>query len=198
MVEYSPMPSTKINRILKTLPTKPGVYLHKNAQGKVIYVGKAVNLRSRVRSYFHKSALQTEKTRRLVAEVADIEFIVADSELEALLLENTLIKKYQPRFNVRLKDDKRYPYIKVHWQDPFPKVTTTRRLQNDGARYYGPYTAAWAAYQTLDLVRKIFPYLTCNRAITGNDPRACLYYHIGRCAAPCIGAVSRDEYRMIL
>jgi excinuclease ABC subunit C len=164
----------------------------------VIYVGKAVNLRNRVRSYFHKSAQHNEKTRRLVSEIADIEFIVADSELEALLLENTLIKKYQPRFNVRLKDDKRYPYIKVHWQDPFPKVTTTRRLQNDGGRYFGPYTAAWAAYQTLDLVRKIFPYLTCNRVITGNDPRACLYYHIGRCAAPCIGVVDQAEYRQII
>lgn len=192
------MPSTKIEQILKTLPVKPGVYLHKNAQGKVIYVGKAVNLKSRVRSYFHKSAQDNAKTRRLVDEIADIEFIVATSELEALLLENTLIKKYQPRFNVRLKDDKRYPYIKVHWHEPFPKVTTTRRLQNDGARYYGPYTAAWAAYQTLDLVRKIFPYLTCNRVITGNDPRACLYYHIGRCAAPCIGAVNQAEYRAII
>ncbi len=192
------MPSAKINQILKTLPTKPGVYLHKNAQDKVIYVGKAVNLRSRVRSYFHKSAQENAKTRRLVGEIADIEFIVADSELEALLLENTLIKKYQPRYNVRLKDDKRYPYIKVHWQDPFPKVTTTRRLLNDGARYYGPYTAAWAAYQTLDLIRKIFPYLTCNRVITGNDPRACLYYHIGRCAAPCIGVVNQEQYRAII
>jgi excinuclease ABC subunit C len=192
------MANTKIEQLLKTLPTKPGVYLHKNAHDKVIYVGKAVNLRNRVRSYFHKSAQHNEKTRRLVAEIADIEFIVADSELEALLLENTLIKKYQPRFNVRLKDDKRYPYIKVHWQDPFPKVTTTRRLQNDGARYFGPYTAAWAAYQTLDLVRKIFPYLTCNRVITGNDPRACLYYHIGRCAAPCIGAVNQAAYRQII
>ncbi len=192
------MPSTKIEQILKTLPVKPGVYLHKNAQGKVIYVGKAVNLKSRVRSYFHKSAQDNAKTRRLVDEIADIEFIVATSELEALLLENTLIKKYQPRFNVRLKDDKRYPYIKVHWHEPFPKVTTTRRLQNDGARYYGPYTAAWAAYQTLDLVRKIFPYLTCNRVITGNDPRACLYYHIGRCAAPCIGVVNQAEYRAII
>jgi excinuclease ABC subunit C len=192
------MASTNIEQILKTLPTKPGVYLHKNAQDKVIYVGKAVNLRNRVRSYFHKSAQHNEKTRRLVSEIADIEFIVADSELEALLLENTLIKKYQPRFNVRLKDDKRYPYIKVHWQDPFPKVTTTRRLQNDGGRYFGPYTAAWAAYQTLDLVRKIFPYLTCNRVITGNDPRACLYYHIGRCAAPCIGVVDQAEYRQII
>ena len=192
------MTSLNLEQILKNLPTKPGVYLHKNAQDKVIYVGKAVNLRSRVRSYFHKSAQNNEKTRRLVKEIADIEFIVADSELEALLLENTLIKKHQPRYNVRLKDDKRYPYIKVHWQDPFPKVTTTRRLLNDGARYYGPYTAAWAAYQTLDVVRKIFPYLTCTRTITGTDERACLYYHIGRCAAPCIGVVNETEYRQII
>jgi excinuclease ABC subunit C len=193
------MPDTKIKEILKNLPAKPGVYLHKNAQGKVIYVGKAVNLKNRVRSYFHKSAHKNSpKTGRLVKEIADIDFIVAESELEALLLENTLIKKYQPRFNVRLKDDKRYPYIKVHWQDPFPRVTTTRRLQNDGARYFGPYTAAWAAYQTLDLVRKIFPYLTCTRTITGQDERACLYYHIGRCAAPCIGVVDQVEYRQII
>jgi excinuclease ABC subunit C len=193
------MASPKIEQILKNLPAKPGVYLHKNAQGKVIYVGKAVNLRNRVRSYFHKSAqTSSPKTHRLVAEINNIDFIVADSELEALLLENTLIKKYQPRYNVRLKDDKRYPYIKVHWQDPFPRVTTTRRLQNDGARYYGPYTAAWAAYQTLDLVRKIFPYLTCTRTIDGKDERACLYYHIGRCAAPCIGVVNQAEYRQII
>ncbi len=193
------MAETKLKEILDNLPAKPGVYLHKNGQGRVIYVGKAVNLRSRVRSYFHKSAtVGSPKTKRLVEEIADIEFIVADSELEALLLENTLIKKHQPRYNVRLKDDKRYPYIKVHWQDPFPRVTTTRRLQNDGARYFGPYTAAWAAYQTLDLVRKIFPYLTCTRTITGQDKRACLYYHIGRCAAPCIGVVNQVEYRQII
>ena len=193
------MADSNIEQILKNLPTRPGVYLHKNAQGKVIYVGKAVNLRNRVRSYFHKSALTANpKTRRLVEEIADIEFIVAESELEALLLENTLIKKHQPRYNVRLKDDKRYPYIKVHWQDPFPRVTTTRRLLNDGGRYYGPYTAAWAAYQTLDLVRKIFPYLTCTRQIDGKDERACLYYHIGRCAAPCIGVVNQAEYRQII
>lgn len=183
---------------LKSLPTKPGVYLYKNAAGKVIYVGKAVNLRARVRSYFHQSVQHTAKTWRLVQEIADIEFIVAGSELEALLLENTLIKKHQPRYNVRLKDDKRYPYVKVHWQDPFPRVTTTRRLLDDGARYFGPYTAASAAYQTLDLVRKIFPYLTCTRTITGQDERACLYYHIGRCAAPCIGVVNQDEYRAII
>jgi excinuclease ABC subunit C len=192
------MTKPKIEHILKTLPTKPGVYLHKNAEGKVIYVGKAVNLKSRVRSYFHKAAQLNAKTRRLAQEIEDIEFIVADSELEALLLENTLIKKHQPRYNVRLKDDKRYPYIKVHWQDPFPRVTTTRRLLSDGARYFGPYTAAWAAYQTLDLVRKIFPYLTCTRNIDGKDERACLYYHIGRCAAPCIGVVNQEEYRQII
>jgi excinuclease ABC subunit C len=192
------MNQTKFTEILKNLPTKPGVYLYKNTAGKVIYIGKAVNLRARVRSYFHKSAQHAPKTWRLVQEIADIEFIVAGSELEALLLENTLIKKHQPRYNVRLKDDKRYPYIKVHWQDPFPRVTTTRRVLDDGARYFGPYTAAGAAYQTLDLARKIFPYLTCTRNITGHDERACLYYHIGRCAAPCIGVVNQEEYRAII
>ncbi len=192
------MSNQKIEQILENLPLKPGVYLHKNSQNKVIYVGKAINLRSRVRSYFHKSANHSPKTQRLVLEIADIEFIVTDSELEALLLENTLIKKYQPRYNVQLKDDKRYPFIKIHWQDDFPRVTTTRRLSDDGARYYGPYTASWAAYQTLDVVRKIFPYLTCTRVINGKDKRACLYYHIGRCAAPCIGAINREEYRQIM
>jgi excinuclease ABC subunit C len=192
------MTQHKFAETLKNLPTKPGVYLYKNAAGKVIYVGKAVNLRARVRSYFHQSAQHTPKIRQLVEEIADIEFIVAGSELEALLLENNLIKKHQPRYNVRLKDDKRYPYIKVHWQDPFPRVTTTRHILDDGARYFGPYTAASAAYQTLDLVRKIFPYLTCTRTITGEDERACLYYHIGRCAAPCIGVVDQEEYRAII
>lgn len=192
------MTQHKFAEILKNLSTKPGVYLYKNAAGKVIYVGKAVNLRARVRSYFHQSAQHTPKIRQLVEEIDDIEFIVSGSELEALLLENNLIKKHQPRYNVRLKDDKRYPYIKVHWQDPFPRVTTTRRILDDGARYFGPYTAASAAYQTLDLVRKVFPYLTCTRTITGEDERACLYYHIGRCAAPCIGVVNQEEYRTII
>jgi excinuclease ABC subunit C len=183
---------------LNTLPIKSGVYLFRNNAGKVIYVGKAVNLKNRVRSYFHNSAQAHAKTRQLVQDIADLEFIIAGSELEALLLENNLIKKYQPKYNIRLKDDKRYPYIKVHWQDPFPKVTTTRQVLNDGARYFGPYTHAWAAYQTLDLVRKIYPYLTCNRVINGQDERACLYYHIGRCAAPCIGVVNQEEYRAII
>jgi len=192
------MTHAELEATLKSLPARPGVYIFKNAQDKVIYVGKAVNLRSRVRSYFHESAQHTPKIRRLVAEVACLEFIVSRSELEALLLENTLIKQHQPRFNVRLKDDKRYPYIKVHWQDPFPRVTTTRHIAQDGARYFGPYTMASAAYQTLDLVRKIFPYLTCTRTIMGKDERPCLYYHIKRCAGPCIGAVSQEEYRAII
>jgi len=192
------MAEHKFTEILKNLPAKPGVYLYKNALRKVIYVGKAVNLRARVRSYFHQSVQHAPKIRRLVEEIADIEFIVAGSELESLLLENNLIKKHQPRYNVRLKDDKRYPYVKVHWQDPFPRVTTTRHIQEDGARYFGPYTAAAAAYQTLELVRRLFPYLTCTRTITGRDERACLYYHIGRCAAPCIGVVNQEEYRSII
>ncbi|MFQ5578143.1 MAG: excinuclease ABC subunit UvrC [Anaerolineae bacterium] len=192
------MSKPALQETLNNLPAKPGVYLFHNQAHKIIYVGKGVNLKNRVRSYFHRSAQQNTKIRHLVNEIAAIEFIVAGSELEALLLENTLIKKHQPKYNVRLKDDKRYPYIKVHWQDPFPKVTTTRQILNDGARYFGPYTAAWAAYKTLDLVRKIYPYLTCTRHINGQDEQACLYYHIQRCAAPCIGAVNQDEYRAII
>jgi len=164
----------------------------------IIYVGKAINLRNRVRSYFHSTALEHPKTRKLVRNIADIEWIVVGSELEALILEMTLIKRHKPRFNVRLKDDKRYPYIKVHWQDPFPKVTVTRKMKKDGARYFGPYTSVWAVHQTLDLLRKIFPYLTCSREITGNDSRACLYYDIKLCTAPCIGAINQEDYRQII
>ncbi|MGI6740173.1 MAG: excinuclease ABC subunit UvrC [Brevefilum sp.] len=191
-------PKDHIQQILDTLPEKPGCYLMKNAGGRIIYVGKAINLRARVRSYFHATAQNDEKTRRLVREIADIEWIMVDSELEALILEMTLIKRHKPRFNVRLKDDKRYPYIKVHWQNPFPKVTVTREMQNDGARYFGPYTSVWAVHQTLDLLRKIFPYLTCNREITGKDSRACLYYDIKLCTAPCIGAINQADYRQII
>ena len=187
-------PSERIQELLKNLPTKPGVYLHKDADGNVLYVGKANNLRNRVRSYFHTN-VDSIKTQRLRRQIADIEVITTESELEALLLEMTLIKQHRPQFNVRLKDDKRYPYIKVHWADPFPKVTVTRRMVRDGSRYFGPFTSAWAVQQTLDLLRKIFPYLTCDRIITGKDERACLYYDIKLCNAPCIGAVSQDEYR---
>ncbi|MGB7093687.1 MAG: excinuclease ABC subunit UvrC, partial [Anaerolineales bacterium] len=170
----------------------------KDADGKVIYVGKAVNLRSRLRSYFHDSAMQNNKTRQMVRHIADIDWIVVGSELEALILEMNLIKKHRPHYNVRLKDDKRYPYIKVHWADPFPKLTLTRYMVNDGSRYFGPYTSVWAVHQTLDVLRHIFPYLTCDREITGEDQRACLYYDIKLCSAPCIGAINKDDYRQVI
>ncbi len=190
--------STDLQALLDALPTRPGCYLMKGHRGEVIYVGKAVNLRSRVRSYFHASAQEHPKTRQLVRRIQDIEWIVVDSELEALILEMNLIKKHRPRYNVRLKDDKRYPYIKVHWADPFPKVTVTRQLANDGSRYFGPYTSVWAVHRTLDVLRRIFPYLTCDRIITGQDERACLYYDIKLCTAPCIGAIDRTGYREMI
>ena len=191
--------SDHLQNVLSTLPDKPGCYLMKDASGKIIYVGKAVNLKNRVRSYFHASAGHDRKTRRLVHEIADIEWIVVGSELEALILEMNLIKRHRPHFNVRLKDDKRYPYIKVPWQDDFPKVTVTRQMRkDDGARYFGPYTSVWAVHQTLDVLRRIFPYLTCDREITGQDTRACLYLDIKLCAAPCIGAVDKNQYRQMI
>ncbi len=186
--------SEKIQEILANLPTRPGVYIHKNVHGKVIYVGKSVNLRNRVRSYF-ASNVDSFKTHQLRKHIHDIEIITTDSDLEALLLETTLIKKYKPHYNIRLKDDKRYPYIKVHWGEAFPKVTVTRRMTRDGSRYFGPYTSVWAVHQTLDLLRKIFPYLTCDRDITGQDSRACLYFDIKLCNAPCIGNVNKQQYR---
>jgi excinuclease ABC subunit C len=134
----------------------------------------------------------------MVSQVEDIEWIVVGSELEALILEMNLIKRHRPKYNVHLKDDKRYPYIRVHWADPFPKVTVTRRMVDDGSRYYGPYTSMWAVHRTLDVLRKIFPYLTCDRVITGEDKRACLYYDIKLCIAPCIGAVDQETYRAMI
>jgi len=183
---------------LDSLPAKPGVYLYRNQKGQVIYIGKSIHLRNRVRSYFHDSALRDNKTHELVARIHDLEFIVTTTELDALILECDLIKKYRPRYNVRLKDDKRYPYIKITWYEDFPRVYATRRMQQDGSRYYGPYTSASAVHQTLDLMRKLFPYRSCNREITGQDARPCLYYHIGRCLGPCIGKVNRDEYRALI
>ena len=189
--------SDHLKGVLDTLPTKTGCYLMKNVDSKVIYVGKAVNLRARVRSYFHNNQ-EHPRTRQLVKNIADIEWIVVGSELEALILEMNLIKKHRPRYNVRMKDDKRYPYIKIHWGDAYPKVTVTRNMVSDGARYFGPYTSVWAVHQTLDVLRRIFPYLTCDREITGEDTRACLYYDIKLCNGPCIGAVSKNEYRQML
>ncbi len=187
-----------IETILKNLPAKPGVYLLKNSRGKIIYVGKAKRLRNRVRSYFTNAADGNSKTLRMRAEVDDIDFIITESEVKALILEETLIKKHKPRFNIELKDDKRYPYIRVSWAEAFPKVETTRRVLNEGSRYFGPYTAMWVVQKTLSDLRKAFPYLTCDRDIDGQDERACLFHDIKLCNAPCIGAVSRDEYREMI
>ena len=184
--------------ILDTLPQKPGCYIMKNAAGEVIYVGKAISLRSRVRSYFQEHADHERKVIKMVSQITDLEWIVVGSELEALILEMNLIKKHRPRFNVRLKDDKRYPYIKVHLNDPFPKVTVTRQMVRDGSRYFGPYTSVWAVHQTLDLLRHIFPYLTCDREITGNDARPCLYFDIKLCSGPCIGAIDKAGYAQLI
>jgi excinuclease ABC subunit C len=190
--------SEHIQGILDNLPPKPGCYMMKDDTGDVIYVGKAINLRSRVRSYFHASVKHGSKTNQMVRRISDIEWIIVDSELEALILENNLIKKHRPQFNVRLKDDKTYPYIKVHWADRFPKVTVTRRMVLDGSRYFGPYTSVWAVHQTMGVLRRIFPYLTCDREITGEDKRACLYHDIKLCRAPCIGAIEHDQYSQMI
>jgi excinuclease ABC subunit C len=190
--------SEHIKGILDTLPEKPGCYIMKDKTDTIIYVGKAVVLKNRVRSYFHASADQQPKVRQMVKNIVDIEWIVVGSELEALILEMNLIKKHRPKYNIRLKDDKRYPYIKVNWKQDFPKVTVTRNMEDDGSRYFGPYTSVWAVHQTLDVLRRIFPYLTCDREITGTDIRACLYHDIKLCTAPCIGAITKDEYRNMI
>ncbi len=190
--------SEQIRTQIETLPRRPGVYLMRDVGGTVIYVGKAIDLRSRVRSYFQPSAWENPKVRAIVSDIADLDFIVTDSELEALILEANLIKQHRPRYNVRLKDDKRYPYIQITWAAPFPKVLITRRMEQDGSRYFGPFTSSSAVHQTLDWLRKSFPYLTCNREITGHDERPCLYYDIKLCLGPCIGAVTQEEYRAMI
>ncbi|NLL42440.1 MAG: excinuclease ABC subunit UvrC [Firmicutes bacterium] len=180
---------------LANLPAVPGVYIMLNEAGEVIYVGKAVNLRNRVRSYFQKSQAHPIKLQVLVENIADLEYIVTDSEVEALILENNLIKKHGPRYNVRLKDDKTYPYIKVTVQETFPRVLMVRKRLDDGARYFGPYTDVAVVKKTLSFLRTLFPLRTCNKAIEeGGQDRPCLNYHIGRCLGPCAGLVSKEKY----
>ena len=185
------------HRLLVT-PERPGVYLMKNAGGAVIYVGKAAVLRNRLRSYFGAPAGLDRKTRRMVSELADFEYIVTDTEAEALILENTLIKRHRPYFNVRLKDDKTYPYLKVDLAEEFPRVYITRGAHDDGARYFGPFASAGSVRQSMDLVKKLFPYRSCTKRITGTDPRPCLEYYIHRCVGPCAGLASRDEYEEVI
>ena len=183
--------SEKIQQALAVLPDKPGVYLMHDAHGKVIYVGKAVVLKNRVRSYFRNLASHTPKVRAMVEKVAEFETIVTSSEVEALILECNLIKKYRPRYNIMLKDDKTYPFLKVTVNEDFPRIYVTRRQMRDGAKYYGPYADVGAMHDTVKLLRTMFPLRTCRKM---NPDRPCLNYHIKRCLAPCAGYVSREEY----
>ncbi|HEX8997881.1 MAG TPA: excinuclease ABC subunit UvrC [Ktedonobacterales bacterium] len=208
--------SEKLEAILQSLPHKPGIYLHKDAEGTVLYVGKAGDLRQRVRSYFGDPSELSPKNRALVARISDIEFIVVGSEIEALILENEYIKRYQPKYNVRLRDDKNYPYIKVSLNEDFPRVYRVRSFRRDGARYFGPYTSSSAVDATLDLMNKIFPYRTCRfdasswappRGTEADPPpdwklkllpRPCTQYYIHRCNAPCVANVSREQYDAVI
>ena len=183
---------------LKALPASPGVYLFKDNQGKVIYIGKAANISNRVKSYFAASGSLSSKIQQLVLKINDLEFMVTDSEQEALILECNLIKKYHPRYNVRLKDDKTFPYLKIDISEDWPGVYITRRFKNDGARYFGPFASAGSVRKTLRLVKKIFPFRSCTKSIDGTDKRSCLDYYIHRCLGPCIGAVSKQEYREVI
>lgn len=181
---------------LKNLPDKPGVYLMKNSLGEVIYVGKAKILKNRVKSYFQNSKNHSEKVKVLVKNIAEFEYIVTDSEMEALILECNLIKKYSPKYNILLKDDKFYPFIKITIKDDFPRVFVTRNFSRDGSKYFGPYTNGTAVYETIDLIYKIFPLRTCKLSIkeNGESIRPCLNYHIKKCLGPCGGHISKDEY----
>lgn len=190
--------SDKIRKQLEALPARPGVYLMRNAAGEVVYVGKAARLKDRVRSYFGSPHGMEPKTRALREQIEDFEYILVGNAGEALILEATLIKRHQPFFNIRLKDDKRYPYLKIDVQNPWPRVYITRRIERDGARYFGPYASAGSVRATLDLVKKLFPWRSCTKEITGNDPRPCLDYYIKRCVAPCTGYCTPEEYRDVI
>ena len=190
--------SEKIRKQLAAMPSKPGVYIMRNADGDVIYVGKAARLKDRVRSYFGSAYSLEPKTLALRQQIEDFEFIVTGNAGEALILEATLIKKHQPFFNIRLKDDKRYPYLKVDVQNPWPRVSITRRIEKDGARYFGPYASAGSVRATLDLTKKLFPWRSCTKEITGRDPRPCLDFYIKRCIAPCTSFCTPEEYAEVV
>jgi len=192
------MVSQLIAEQIERLPTGPGVYLMRDAQGTVLYVGKAASLRHRVRSYFTSAQKLTPKIQRLVDRVADIDFYVTGSEQEALILELNLIKRHHPYFNVRLKDDKTFPYLKIEVNKEYPRVFVTRRLEQDGGRYFGPFASARSVRQTLRVIKGIFPFRYCTKPITGTDSRACLEYHLGRCVGPCIGAATKEEYARVI
>ena len=178
----------------KQIPSKPGVYLFYNTEKTVIYVGKAVSLKSRVRSYFGRGTGQAIKTRTMVAHIEQIEYIVTDTEVEALILECNLIKEHCPRYNVLLKDDKSYPYIKVTLAEDYPRVISTRQRVKDGSRYFGPYTQVGAMNETLRLIKHLFPFRTCSERQFKSRHRSCLNFHIKRCLAPCVNQVDQERY----
>jgi excinuclease ABC subunit C len=183
-----------LNRKLSDLPTRPGVYLYRDRDGTLLYVGKAKVLRNRVKSYFQNKHLDA-KTRRLVGRIWDLELIVCETELEALVLENNFIKEHDPPFNILLRDDKSYPYVKLTWKEAFPKVYVTRKVVKDGSLYFGPFFPASTAYRTAELVYRFFQIRDCDIPIDGKRGRACLKYQLHRCTAPCIGVVSQEAYR---
>ncbi|MBN8695091.1 MAG: excinuclease ABC subunit UvrC [Bacteroidetes bacterium] len=190
--------SDHITSILRTLPDNPGVYQYFDSEGKIIYVGKAKNLKKRVSSYFNKEQHENGKTQVLVRKIVDIKYIIVDTEIDALLLENNLIKKYQPRYNVMLKDDKTYPWICIK-NERFPRVFQTRNLVKDGSVYFGPYASVKVMYTVLDLIKQLYPLRNCNFNLSDDNIKAgkfkvCLEYHIGNCKAPCIGKESEEEY----
>ena len=193
-----PANTRRFSTRLAAVPLEPGVYLHRDAGGKVLYVGKSASLRDRLRSYFGSKKNLDPKSVELVSRIDDFEYIVTASEQEALLLENSLIKEHKPKYNIRLKDDKTYPYIKVDLAEDFPRIYVTRRTANDGARYFGPFASAGSVRKTLDLLKRLFPYRSCTKTITGNDSRPCLEYHIKRCVAPCTGYASRNDYSEVI
>src|SRR5438128_2573928 len=178
---------------IRTLPVSAGVYLYKNADGQVIYVGKANNLRSRVSSYFHEGRVEDAKTGSLVREAVDVDYIVVANSKEALALENHLIKQKQPRFNILLRDDKTYPYVKLTMGERFPRVYVTRRPKKDGSAYYGPYFPANLAYRIVDLIHRSFLVPSCTVDLTRYHPRPCLQFYIGRCLGPCVEGLTTPE-----
>jgi len=190
--------SAELQSKVQHLPSQPGVYLMKGARGEILYIGKAAVLADRVRSYFQRGGDHTPKTSLMVSQVVDLETIVTRSELEALLLESNLIKRHRPRFNVVLRDDKQYPYLRLPIKEDFPRLSIVRRVKKDGALYYGPYVPAGAMRETIKVIRKVFPLATCEIEIDGKAERACIEFEIKRCMAPCIGNQTRDEYHQIV
>ena len=188
-------PSFNIEEELKKLPAQPGVYIMHDARDEIIYVGKAISLKNRVRQYFQSSRGKTAKIEQMVSKIARFEYIITDSELEALVLECNLIKEHRPRYNTMLKDDKAYPYIKVTVSEDFPRVMMSRTMKKDKNKYFGPYTSVGAVNDTVDLIHKLYQIRTCSRNLpkdTGKE-RPCLNYHIKQCAAPCQGYIDKEE-----